>query len=138
MASSSWLTRSADDSPPRARGPGFAARTEGRRSRNLPHARREHLLQPGEGVAEIALKGAARDRLQEISAEIERAQLGERETGLEPLEHLTVEPPSDVPLVIALIVKREACLLKRGQVAADGARGDVELVRECVDGHTVA
>ena len=77
------------------------------------------------------------DRLEQVAAQVERAQLGEREPGLEALQDLTVEPPPHAAVVVALVEQRKAGLLQRGEIAPDRARGDVELVGQRVDRRAV-
>ena len=60
----------------------------------LPHARRQHLLEPRERIGQVALERRAGDGFEQVAAQIQGAQLGEREAGLDPFEHLAVEPPT--------------------------------------------
>ncbi len=66
--------------------------------------------------------------LEHVAAEIERAQLAEREAGLEALQHLAVQVPARTALLVLVVVEREAGFLQRRQIAADRARGDVEVL----------
>ena len=59
----------------------------------LTHARRQHLREPLEGIGQVALKGCAGDGFEDVPAQVERAQLRQREPGLDPLQHLAVEAP---------------------------------------------
>ena len=66
-----------------------------------------------------------------------RAQLGEREAGLEPFEHLALEPPAHAPVGVLLVVEREAGFLQRRQIAPDRPRRHAEFVGQRVDRHAV-
>ena len=101
----------------------------------LPHVRRERRRQLLERALDIVAERRARERLEERAAEIERAQLGQREPGREPLERLAVDAPPRPPIVArSIVVEREARFLERLQVAADRARRDAAERREIVDG----
>ena len=52
-------------------------------------------------------------------------------------QDLAVQPPAHAAVVILLIVEGETGFLQRGEVAADRAGGDVEIVSEGVDGRAV-
>ena len=77
----------------------------------LPHARRQHLFEACEGERQVALKRCSRHRFEHVPAQIERAQLREREAGLNPFQHLAIEPPVRAPFFVALVVQRETGLL---------------------------
>ena len=124
---------SAELAPPRARGPGLATSTRWQPVEELPHPRRQHLGEPLERVGQVALKRCAGDGLEDVSAQIQRTEFRQREAGVDPLEHLTVETPLDVAVVIALVVEREAGLLQRREVASDRTRRDLELLGQRVD-----
>ena len=104
----------------------------------LPHARREHLLEPGKGQAEVPLKGGAGHGRQQTPAEIERAELGDRKAGLQPLQDLSVEAPPHAAVVIPLVEERKPGLLQRRKVAADRPRRDAHVVRQRRDGDAMA
>ena len=72
-----------------------------------------------------------------MATEVQRAELGQREAGLETLEHVAVEPPAHAAVVVALVVQSEAGFLQRGKIAADGACRDLELAREAVNRRAV-
>ena len=54
------------------------------------------------------------------------------------MQRLAVDAPADAALVVALVVYREARLLKCLEVATDGPRGDLELGCQAIDGRTMA
>ena len=99
----------------------------------LPHPRREHLLEPRECVREIALEWCSGNCFEQVAAQVERAELRERESGFEPVERLAIDSPVHPAVVVALVVEGESSLLKRGKIAADGTRRDFELRREGVN-----
>jgi hypothetical protein len=72
-----------------------------------------------------------------MATEVERTQLGERKAAFEPSEHVSINPPADTAVFIALVVQRKSGFLKRGEVAANGASGDVELAGETVNRRAV-
>ena len=121
---------------------GARARLGGKHRRQpieeLAHAGRQHLFEPRERVGQVPLERRAGHRLEQVAAEIERADLRQREPGFEAVEHLAVDAPSHAPVVVALVVEREAGLLQRREVAPDRAGRDVELVGKRVDRRAVA
>src|SRR6266404_1195659 len=88
-------------------------------------------------MAQVPLKGRACDRFEKVPAQIERAQLGEREAGLEPLQHLTVEAPADAAVLVMRVVERETRLLQGGEIASNRPGGDLELLGERLEGDAV-
>ena len=103
----------------------------------LAHARRQQLRESLERIGQVALEGCAGDGFEDVAAQIQGAQLGQREAGVDPFEHLSVETPTDVPIVIALIVERETRLLKGGEIAADRPGGDFEFLGQRIDRRAV-
>ena len=87
-----------------------------------------------ERALDVVAKRRAGQRLEQRAAEIERAQLRDRQAGGQPLERLAVDPPARPAIVVRLVVEeREAGFLERLQIAADRARRDVAQRRELVD-----
>jgi len=80
------------------------------------------------------LERGASDRFKEVAAQVQSTELREREAGVDSFQDLAVEAPLDVPIVIALVVEGEACLLKRCEVSSNRPGGDVEILRQCIDG----
>ena len=77
----------------------------------------------------------ARQRLEQRAAEIERAQLGERQPGGEALERLAVDLPPRAPIVSGPIVEeRKPRFFERLQIAADRAGRHAAERGEIVDG----
>ena len=113
VASSSRATMSGDDVAAAARGPGLAARTDGRRSRNCRIRGDSIFSRRAKALRQIALERCAGDRFEQVAAQIQRAHFGEREAGLEPFQHLAVEAPARAPVLVALVVQRKAGLLQR-------------------------
>src|SRR5438876_4435412 len=80
----------------------------------LPHVRRQRRRELVEGAFHFVAERRARERLEQCATEIERAQLGERQTGREALERLAVNLPPRSPIVSGSIVEeRETRLLER-------------------------
>ena len=137
VASSSCAT-SVDDRIAATRAWPWLGRQHGRQPiEELAHAWRQHFLEPGESVGEVALERRSGDGLEQVTTQVERAELGEGETGLDAFEDLTVDAPVDVAVTVAFVVERKARLLQRGEIPSDGACGDVELAGQRVDGHTM-
>ena len=101
--------------------------------KKLPHSWRQHLLETRERQCQIALKGGAGNRLEHVPAQVERADLGEREARLEPLQCLPLETPVRAPVLVALVVQRKSRLLQRREVTADRAGGYLEIVGKGID-----
>jgi hypothetical protein len=72
-----------------------------------------------------------------MTAEIQCAQLGEREPAFESSEHMPVDAPADAPVLIAFVVQRKAGFLQRRKIATNGACGDLELAGEPVNRRAV-
>ena len=67
------------------------------------------------------------------AAEIERGDVGDRQPVLHGAKRLRVEPPPLGLVFLAFVVDREAGFLQRLQIAADGARRDLDLFGELVN-----
>src|SRR5687767_8885935 len=117
--------------------PRFGSKDRRQPIEELAHAGRQDPFETSERVSQVALKRGAGDRLEQIATEVKRAELGERKAGLEALEDVTVDPPVDATVFVALIVEGEAGLLKCGKVAPDGACRDFELASETVNRRAV-
>src|SRR4029078_10738313 len=108
------------------------------RVEKLAHARRQHFLEPREGEGQVALKRCARDRLEHVPTEIQRAQFGEREARLDSLQYLPVEAPVRAAVLVAFVIERKAGFLQRRQIATNGPGRDINAVGERVDRDAVA
>ena len=98
--------------------------------------RRQHRRELFEGAFHIVAERRARQRLEQRAAEVEGAQLGERETGREALEHLAVDAPACPPIVVGpVVVEREPGFFERLQVAPDRARRDAAARGERINRH---
>jgi hypothetical protein len=118
-------------------GPGLGDQHRRQPIEKLPHAGRQDLFEPFKGVGQIALEWGAGNRLQQMTAQIERAQLGERKASLKALEDMPVDSPAGTAVFVALVVQREACFLERRKVAANRACGDLELTGQRVNRRAV-
>ena len=119
-----------------ARGIGLRREDTRKLVEKLPHVRRQDRGELLEGAFDVVSERRPRQRFEERAAEMERAQLRQRQAGGEALERLAVHVPPRPPVVVrSIVVEREAGFLERLQVAADGARGDAAERREIVDGH---
>ena len=79
------------------------------------------------------MEGSGGQRFDERPAEIERAQLRERESCLvETTERTLLEHPVALAFV-KIVVQREAGCLQRFEVTADRSRRDAGLLRQVVD-----
>ena len=73
-----------------------------------------------------------------MTAQIQRAELGEREPGLEAFEDLAVDSPPRAAVLVAFVVEGEAGFLERREIPANRARGDFQLAGERVNRRAVA
>ena len=94
----------------------------------LLHRRRERGLELVERALQIVEHRRAGEALEQRAAEIERAQLGERQPASgQRADGLGVHAP-ELRAVDRLVEDGEAGRLQRGQVAADRARRDVQVL----------
>ena len=96
-------------------------------------ARGQGLADLGEGGVEVLGEGRAAQEGHQVLAEVQRAELGQGEGLGQPLL-VALDQPPDLAAVRALVVEREARLLQRLDVAADGALGDAVLVGQVLGG----
>ena len=102
----------------------------------LLHVRRERRTQLVERTLQLATKRRSRQRFEQRSAEVQRAQLRQRQPSRKPLECLSVHHPSRPPIVArAVVIDRKPRLLERLQIAADRPRRDAAEARQIVDRH---
>ena len=100
----------------------------------LLHRRRKRRLELVERALQILEHRRAGEALEERAAEIERAQLGERQSASgDRAAGLRVHAP-ELRAVDRVVVDGEARRLQGGQVAADRARGDVQVLGQLRDG----
>ena len=120
-----------DAGPPRVR----LRREDARKLiEKLPHVRREDRRQLLERALDVVSEGRAGQRFEERAAEIERAQLRQRQSCRQPFERLAVDAPARPPIVVrSIVVDGEARFLEGLEVAADGAGGDATERGEIVD-----
>ena len=119
--------------PPRARGPGLATSTDGSRSRNCRIR--------GDSIFSSRANALVRSRWNGVPATASsrlRLRYSAHSSGsVKPVSSPFSTWPSsrqrDAAVVVALVVEREAGFLQRREIAADRARGDVELVGQRVD-----
>jgi hypothetical protein len=97
------------------------------------HRRRERALELRERRFEIAPERRAGEHVHERAAEIQRAELGQREARVgQRLERPRVDPPVPLP-IHQFVEEREACSLQRLQIAANRARCDAFRLGQGVD-----
>jgi hypothetical protein len=100
----------------------------------LPHVGRQHRAQLLERALEVVSKRRAGERLEQRPAEIQGAQLGDREAGTQTLERVAIHLPARAAVVARTIVEeREARFLERLEIAADRAGRHVAERRQLVD-----
>ena len=86
-----------------------------------------------EGAPQVLMERRGGQRFDQRAAEIERAQLREREAGLvEATERTLLEHPVALA-VVKIVVQRKAGCLQRFEVAADRPRRDAGPLRQVVD-----
>ena len=86
---------------------------------------------------QLVAKWRAGQRFEQRPAEIQRAQLGQRQTRRQPLERLAIQRPPRLAVVSrAVVVDRKTGLLERLQIAPYGAGRDLAPGGEIVNRHT--
>ena len=70
---------------------------------------------------------ACRRHLQDMAAQVQRAQFAQREPRLQSFQDLPVQMPARAPVLVAFVVKGKAGFLQRLEVPANGARRDREI-----------
>jgi hypothetical protein len=70
----------------------------------LTHVRRQHACELLEGALDLVAKRRARQRLEERPAEVECAELRQREACSQPFECLAVDPPPRAAIFLRLVV----------------------------------
>ena len=104
-------------SPPRVRFGGDDAR---QLIEELAHVRRQRRGELFERALDLVAERRARQRFEQRAAEIQRAQLGQRQPGREPLERLAVDLPPRPPVVSRSIVVRAESPLPRAPADRGG------------------
>ena len=116
---------------------GFRLRLDHERQtiEELTHPGRQRGGQLVERAAHVALKRRRRQAFDERAREVDRGQLGERESRIvEPPERALLERPVTLA-VVDLVEQRKSCGLKRLEIPADRARRDAGTFGEIVDRH---
>src|SRR5262249_8724438 len=87
----------------------------------------------------VVAERRAGQRLDERAAEIQRAQLGDRQAGRQALEGLAVHPPARLAVVgRSIVVEREAGGLQGLEITPDGSSRDLAEAGEPVEGEAPA
>ena len=87
-------------------------------------------------VSSSSRNGVPGERFEQRAAEIQRAQLGQRQARGQSLECLAVDHPARPAIVVrTIVVERKAGFFERLKIAADRPRRDVALRGQFVDRH---
>ena len=72
------------------------------------------------------------DRFEQVPAQVQRAELGEREAGVQSSQSVSVQPPAHAPFIVACVVERKPRFLERREIPPDRPCRHLEIAGEPV------